>query len=197
MISIKEEIIDLSNQLSVDSVKNVTHYFPIDRFFIEENGYLDKILAVNHLEFIFYNFENVNPTYSVQLFVCLPELWEQITYENIKVLLENFSNSFSFYSFIEYTYKYLEIDLFDEIMHNKNIDNKIKKDCIHFFISTLGSLYMDEDDYLDFEENVFGISMNKLIVLREIFEAHEEFKKILPQEKFYQKLISFQSSQSL
>lgn len=137
-----------------------------------------------------YNLEKVNPNYTVQLFVCLPELWEKVKYEDMKSLIENFTNSFSFYSLIEYTYKYLEIDIFEEIISNKNIDLRFKKDCITFFQNTITILYMEEFDYLEFEENLFGISRKRLDNLREKFKQKNSFKNSLPQEKLYDKLTS-------
>jgi hypothetical protein len=191
-IEINSEVKELSHKLSVDSFQNVVHYFPIDRFFIEENGYLEKILSVNYLEFLFCNLENVNTTYTVQLFVCLPELWEKVTRQDIIVLIESFTNSFSFYSFISYTYKYLKIDLLDEIFYNKNVNIKFKKDCIHYFPNIIATFYLDEDDYFEFEENLFGISIERLNVLQEKFKNNNEFKKAISKKELHEKLFMYQ-----
>ena len=56
---------------------------------------------------------------------------------DIYKLIENFTNSFSFYSFIQYTYKYLEVDLFDEIICNLDVDDIFKKDCIKYSLTKL------------------------------------------------------------
>lgn len=185
---IDDSVITLSQILFKDSILNVEHYFPIDRFFIEEKEYLEKILSVDYLQFIFYNFEIVNPTYSVQLFLCLPELWKKITYSDIYKLIENFTNSFSFYSFIQYTYKYLEVDLFDEIICNLDVDDIFKKDCIKYSLNTIETLCMDKDDYEEFEQNIFGISIEQLIDLKQYFTTNMHFRKSLGKKELHYKL---------
>ncbi|KMQ67370.1 hypothetical protein ACM39_13070 [Chryseobacterium sp. FH2] len=187
-IYIDPQVKEISDLLIKNCKNENIEYFPIDRFFIEENGYLEKILSTNYLEFLLYNLEKVNPTYTVQLFVCLPEIWKKVSYEDMIILLENFTNSFSFYSFLEFTYKYLEIDLFDEIVYNKNIEKKFKRDCLTFFLNTLDSLYLEEYDYLEFKENLFGITIEQLRLLQFKFEENDKFKKAKSKNELYKRL---------
>ncbi|ROH98828.1 hypothetical protein EGI16_19895 [Chryseobacterium sp. G0240] len=191
-ISIGNEVKELSSQMAINSTKEVIQYFPIDRFFIEKNGFIEKIRSVNYLEFLLCNFENVNPTYTVQLFICLPELWEKVNYEDLIKLTENFTNSFSFYSFIEFTYKYLEIDLFDEIIYNKNIEEKFKRDCLSFTFNTLDFLYLEDYEYIEFKENLFGINIEQLRRLQLKFKNDNEFTKAKPKNELYKKLLLIQ-----
>lgn len=181
----------LSDLLAVSSTKQKVDYFPIDRFFIEKNGYLEKVLSVDYLEFLFCNLENVNSTYTVQLFVCLPELWNKVTYNNIILLIENFTNSFSFYSLIEFTYKYLKIDLFNEIFYNNNVEIRFKKECISFFLNTFENLYLEEYDYIEFKENSFGISLNQIESLQYKFKNDTNFNPTLTKIELYEKLTKF------
>lgn len=178
-ITVDKKTQDLADKLSIDSMKNVKHYFPIDRFFIEENSYLEKIKDVNKIEFMFYNLEHKNTTYTIQLFVCLPELWEDIQYEQLLLLMENFTNAFSFYSLIGFTYKYLEIDLLDEIFFNKNIDTKFKKDCSNYFSKIVATFYMDEEDFSDFNENTFGITKERWSNIKEKIFSNKKIKRSL------------------
>ena len=186
-----KKIKELADKLSSDSSKNVKQYFPIDRFFIDENNYLEKIKNVEKLEFIFYNLENINPKYTIQLFVCLPELWENIKYEDIISLVENFTNSFSFYSLIGFTYKYLEIDLLDEIFLNQSINLKFKKDCINYFPNIIATFYMDENDIFDFENNAFGIKKHTWDAIKEKIHKNDLFKKSLPISQLSNKLKNY------
>ncbi len=181
----------LSDLLAVSSTKQKVDYFPIDRFFIEKNGYLEKVLSVDYLEFLFCNLENVNSTYTVQLFVCFPELWNKVTYNNIILLIENFTNSFSFYSLIEFTYKYLKIDLFNEIFYNNNVEIRFKKECISFFLNTFENLYLEEYDYIEFKENSFGISLNQIESLQYKFKNDTNFNPTLTKIELYEKLTKF------
>lgn len=187
-IEITKEVKELSHQLSVDSINNVQHYFPIDRFFIEENGYLEKILSVDYLEFLLCNLEKIDNLYPVQLFVCLPELWKKVTHKDIIDLIENFTSPFPFYSLIKYTYAYIEIDLFDEIISNDKINISYKKDCVNFFIKTLATLYLDDYEYFELEKNLFGINLEQLENLRKKFKNLNDFKKAVPINELYERL---------
>ena len=171
---------DLVDKLSSDSIKNVEHYFPIDRFFIEDYDYLAKIEKVDHTQFIFYNLETKSSTYTTQLFSCLPELWEDTEYENILQIMDNFTNSFSFYSLIEFTYKYLEIDLLNEIFLNESINLRFKKDCAEYFPKILATFYMDESDYFDLNNNVYGVDKGHWDAVKIKIHGNNKFKKSLP-----------------
>nr|WP_314499223.1 hypothetical protein [uncultured Chryseobacterium sp.] len=193
-IIIGDYVKDLSKNIVNESrIKNM-HYSPIDRFFIEENGYLEKILSVNYLEFLLYNFEQINPTYTIQLFLCVPEIWEKVNFKDINTLIENFTNSFSFYSLIGFTYKYLEIDLLDEIFYNKNVNISFKKNCSKYFPNILATLYMDEYDYFEFKENLFGISLEQIKNLQKKFHENIDFKNAISYNKLHKKLISIKSN---
>ena len=191
-INIKSHVKELSDSLFNDRKIEKLRYYPMDKFYILDNNYLEKILSVNHLEFLFYNLEMVNETYTVQLLLCLPELWENVTYNDMITLIENFTNSFSFYTLIEFTHRYLEIDLMDEIFYNKNVDLKFKKDCASYFRNIIATLYMDEFDYMDFKENLFGVNIEQLKKIQLKFQSDSNFKKIMSKEELYKKLSQIQ-----
>ena len=159
-IEVTDEIKMLSDSIAATSVKKVEHYFPMDRFFLEEYGYLEQLKGVDSLQFIFYNLERVNPTYTDQLLLCLPELWDDIDYEALIMLIENFTNPFSFYTLIGFTYKYLEIDLLDEIFKNPKVEERFKRECLDYFPRVIATFYLDEDDHRVFDENLAGIHIN-------------------------------------
>ncbi|MCS3528646.1 hypothetical protein [Chryseobacterium sp. JUb7] len=187
-INITSHVKELSDSLFNDRKTEKIRYYPMDKFYILDNNYLEKILSVNHLEFLFYNLEMVNETYTVQLLACLPELWENIIYNDIIILIENFTNSFSFYALIEFTHKYLEIDLMDEIFYNENVKLKFKKDCIRYFPNIIASLYMNEFDYMEFEENSYGINIEQIKKIQLKFKNDDSFKKIMSKEELHKKL---------
>lgn len=175
-IRISETVKDLSEDISISAFHHVEHYFPVDRFFIEKYNFITDILKVDALEFLLCNLESTNTTYTIQLMLCLPELWEEINYEDILNLLENFTNSFSFYAFISFTYKYLDINLFDELFTNKKIKLKFKKDTLDYFLKTSAILYLDEDDLIDFEENLMGINLNDWSYTKQKLLIDDRFK---------------------
>lgn len=190
---------ELSDSLFSDREIEKLRYFPMDRFYLIDNNYLGKIVSLNYLEFLLYNLEMVNESYTFQLLVCLPELWENMSYEDFITLIENFTNSFSFYALVEFTHKYLEIDLMDEIFYNENVDLKFKKDCARYFHNIIATLYMNEFDYIDFKENVFGVNMEQLEKIQLKFQNDNNFKKTISIEELYKKLslIRFDKDHSL
>lgn len=190
-IEVSGYIKELSEDLSISSFHHVEHYFPIDRFFIEKYDFLEKIKQVDALAFLFCNLEKVNPTYTVQLMLCLPELWEEMTYEDLLNLIESFTNSFSFYAFIEFTYKYLEIDLLSEIFDNPNVDLKFKKDCIGYFPGIIATFYLDEDDHRAFNENLMGIHINDWNYVKQKLLVSKRIKPALSPKELSNKLEEF------
>lgn len=154
------KIQQLSDEMCKHSSKE-SNYYPIDRYFINK-FYIDNILKENnYIDFIIYNLESTPNLYSEQLLLCLPEIWEDFTIEKIRIILERLTSSFSFYSFLRFTYKYIEIDLFEEIFLNKKIDMVFKKNIYSYFKNIVSTLYKDEDDFFDFNEKLIGVELEQ------------------------------------
>jgi len=113
MIHISEEVKELSHSIAIAAIKEA-EYFPVDREFLEP--YMARISQLNPVQFIFHNIEQVNPTYTKSLFLCLPEIWKNVDIDDLLYMMNSFSNSFSYYILIEFTYKYLEIDILQIII---------------------------------------------------------------------------------
>lgn len=185
---IDKKVKELSDEIAVNSFKKVEYYFPIDRFFLEKYEYINKISSVDSLQFLYHNFERVNNTYTVQLMYCLPELWKEITYENLTFLINHFTNSFSYYAFIKFTYKYLKIDLLDDIFLNENVDRKIKLDCLSYFKEIAQLFYIDEDDIIASEENLIGIKIDEWDLISKRLHLNHSFVKSLDYYSLLEKL---------
>ncbi|MGN6494672.1 MAG: hypothetical protein ACTHLE_21960 [Agriterribacter sp.] len=135
--------------------------FPVDRYFLEP--YMEDILAIDRDDFILCNLERKSNTYTIQLLLCLPELWEDVSTDDIIDWVKQFTNIFSYYTLIEFTYKYVEINIIDLILSNKEIDisNNIKLDIIDYLKnSQYPNLVKCESDYFFFEENLYGIGLD-------------------------------------
>lgn len=98
MINVSEEVKLLSDSIAIKASKEA-EYFPVDREFL--NPYIIRISQLNSREFIFHNIERVNPTYTNLLFLCLPEVWENIDIDDLLYMMNSFSNTFSYYTLIE------------------------------------------------------------------------------------------------
>jgi hypothetical protein len=147
----------LSDEMCRISSKE-SNYHPIDRYFIDKH-YINDILNSNYLDFIIYNLETTSNLYSEQLLLCLPEIWKDLTFEKIQFILESLTTSFSFYSFLRFTYKYVEVDFLDEVLLNNKITLQFKKDICSYFKNIVSTFYKDDDDYYDFNENLIGVKL--------------------------------------
>ena len=195
-IIVDDNVKRLSEEIASNALQKVKHYFPIDRFFLEEYGYLEEVKQVDPIQFIFCNLERVNPTYTDQLLLCLPELWESIDYENLVELMENFTNPFSFYVLIGFTYKYLEIDLLNELFLNPRVDDKLKTECLDYFPKIVATFYLDEDDHRVFDENLAGIHINDWNYTKQRLLVNKRVKPALEIQGLNERLKEFKSHHS-
>lgn len=152
-MNIDIRIVQLSNLISLRSESEAA-YYPIDRTFLE--NYLSEILSLNSAEFILDNLERGEITYTVILLAALPELWENLDVEDIINIIDQFTNSFAFYSFIIFTYKFIEVNFIDLIMKMGTVSVEQKQDIKDFLLNQFPNLTKDEDDYFLFGENIYG-----------------------------------------
>ena len=102
-------ILDLSENSQEKSA-----YHPVDRAFLEP--YIPQILSYDLKDFVYYNIEMTSDLYATQLFLCLPEVWEEMGVDDILELCCKLSEPIFFYTVIKFTYKYLEIDMLEQIL---------------------------------------------------------------------------------
>jgi hypothetical protein len=144
-------------------------YFPVDRFFLEK--YIRDINSASPVEFIFYNFEQVNDLYTIQLFRCLPEIWERIKVDDLNRVIESFTNPFSFYTLIKFSYRYLEIDIIELVLKSKNVKENFYSDIVSY-IKLQYNTFIKTPDELDTDaEELLGISNNQWTYVKQIFLA--------------------------
>lgn len=164
---ITENLVELSKEISIKALKEA-EYFPIDRTFLER--YLPRIMSVDSKSFIFYNFQQVNPRYVNILFICLPELWEDITIDDLISMLNYFTNAFSYYTMIEFSYKYLEIDILILILESA-IKNNYYADVKQFLINQYNNIIKSEEERTDLQQGIgkefFGYNENQWLYIRQ------------------------------
>lgn len=154
---IDDRIAKLSDMLAIKSGKE-SECFPVDRYFLEP--YIDRIASLNRNDFLLYNLERVNNTYTVQLFLCLPELWEDIYFDDINEIISKFTNVFSFYALINFTYRYVEINIIDLIFRSSMVSSKFKTEIKNYLKNQYPNFFKSESDYLFFEEGLYGVKID-------------------------------------
>jgi hypothetical protein len=168
-LKINSEIIKLSDEIAMRSVAE-SECFPIDRLFL--NQYINQILLVDRNQFILYNINRVNPTYTRILFLCLPELWEQIELDEIDEIADNFTNAFSFYTLIEFTYRYLEIDILERII-DKSIVKGFYSEVKKYLLLQWDIIIKSEDEIQDltngFERDYYQYDVERWLYIKQRF----------------------------
>ncbi len=86
--------------------------------------------------------------------MCLPELWIDITLDEVLRIASNFSNSFSFYALITFTYKYIETDIFQEILVLPIVKSKFDVAIKQYMQTQYPNFLKTESDYLFFEDGL-------------------------------------------
>jgi hypothetical protein len=163
--SMEKEVIELSNMLEKRAGLEA-ECFPVDRYFLQQ--YLDRILSVDRNDFLLCNLERVNNTYTVQLLLCLPELWEDISVDEILDIIKQFTNIFSYYSIIEFTHKYLEINIIELLLQMPSVSKEIKDNILDYLTSSLyPNLIKTEGDELFFREKLYGIEEDAWIYTKQ------------------------------
>jgi hypothetical protein len=150
-----KEIKEFCNFLEKKAAKEA-NCFPIDRYFI--NQYLPDILTFDRTEFLLINLERGSNTYTVQLLLCLPELWENIELEDLLEIIKKFTNIFSYYTLIEFTHKYIEVNIIEIILKMVSVQSTIKDNIINYLISSFyPNLIKGEADELFFSKEMYGV----------------------------------------
>jgi hypothetical protein len=152
---------------------------PIDRAFIIQR--LDDILKFNPLDFIFSNFELGSILYSNQLFVCLPEIWQQIELDDMVSICERFENIQSYFSLIKFTYKYIEIDILEEILAcNRVRSSKVfYMDIIEYLEKQWNVLLKTESDLEDFYDGFIEVNYDDWMYIKQRLLLDERVKPAL------------------
>jgi hypothetical protein len=136
--------------------------FPVDRYFLQQ--YLTAILSFDRNKFLLCNLERGSNTYTVQLLLCLPELWEDISLDDILEIVGRFTNIFSYYSLIQFTHRYVEINIIEAILSMPSVTNEIKNNIIDYLISSFYlNLIKSDGDELFFKEGLYGIQKDDWI----------------------------------
>lgn len=164
MITVSTHTKTLSHQLQQAASKKA-HFFPVDRAFLE--NYLDQIKGVDPREFIKYNLEHYPNLYATQLLVCLPELWEELSVDDLLEIVDDFKHPFAYYGMILLTYKYLQLDLLPLILHHSKLSEETKADIRDFLKHQYHNLLLFEDDLDDFTEECLGIGLDSWLYTRQ------------------------------
>ncbi len=155
---------------------------PVDRYSVFP--LLSAINKFNHVEkltFIveasnYYNNKNFFP----RLMTCLPEVWEDISYEDVLQMISQVKGNVSLMSIVEFFYKYLEIDIFDIVLHDEHLSIEQKKHLISYYADRFSFLLRDDNvDKRWYSEKIMGITLEPMMLLKERFLKDHRFVEAL------------------
>lgn len=161
---------------------------PIDRYFLQKH--LKSILSVDRNEFLLHNLESVNNTYTVQLLLCLPELWEEISIDDVLDIVKHFKNIFSYYALIEFTHKYIEVNIIETILSMPSVAKEVKNNIVDYLISSFyPNLIKSEGDELFFKEGLYGVQEDDWVYAKQRLLIDERVKPALTDLKELHKYV--------
>ena len=110
----QEQVKEISDILAERSVHE-SDFHPINRHFLRP--FLPHILKCDRNDFLLYNFDSSSILYCNYLMLCLPELWEDITADDLIEVIYQFKKTYSYFSIISFTYKFVEVDIIKLILN--------------------------------------------------------------------------------
>lgn len=164
MLVVNKEIKILSDRIARKSILEAEHH-PTDRYFL--NPYVQDILKLDRNSFLLYNLEGVNNTYTEYLLLCLPELWVDITIDDLIEIINNFTNLFSYYAIILFTYKYIEVDIIELILNLKMLSNHIKPSIKDYLKSQYPNLLKNDGEIFIIDEDMIGVKNNDWMYIKQ------------------------------
>jgi hypothetical protein len=180
-----KEVSDFISQ----SASEQSEFHPINRRFLEP--YVDELIAMQSKDLLFYNLETKPPLYSIYFMLSLPEIWERISVDDIVDMINRFDCVLSYQSLIEFTYKYIEIDIFPLVLSSNNFKSKFQNSLIEAVKNMYLNYFKDEEDYFFFEKDLIGVPLERWAYIKQLFlldtrirpavESSEYFEKSLPE----------------
>ena len=168
---VSEWIKQVSDEMASRSVHE-SEYHPIDWNFVKP--YLDEILSFNTVEFVYCNFERVNPLYTNHLFLCLPHLWEKIDVDDLIFMIKNFTNNFSYFTLLQFTYGHLRIDVIPLVFQFNSMTVADRRDFVQYldlqWNILIEGMYDDEDlnlygkQFLNYDPVRWSLITEKLVI---------------------------------
>lgn len=151
----------------VEKAMDESRFFPVDREFVMQH--LEEILSFDKKDFLLVNLEFESFSYVGQLMVCLPEVWEEISVNDLLVISASFGNAFAYYNLFKFCYKYIEVNVADVMMKaaykSENVGLFIK--ALKESLRTVRTFVKNDGDLEDFEDGSLNIDLAVWLKIKE------------------------------
>ena len=149
-----KDVKEFSYSLASKASKEAETY-PVDRFFLKD--YIGQITLYDRNAFIIQNLNENHSLYVTYLLLCLPELWNDMTTDDLHLITSSLENESSIFTFILFTYKFIEINIiplvFEVTFNSKNLNGKIAI----YLKNRYTSLIKTDTDYFFFDAGLYGV----------------------------------------
>lgn len=133
------------------------------------------------------NFFN-DKSFFTRLMTCLPELWINISFEDINIIITSLKGTVSLMSIVEFFYKYLEIDIFDLILECRHLPINERKLLISYYTQNFAFLLKhNRVDQKWYTEKRMGITLEPMMLLKGIFLKDDRFQEALIDKSMLEK----------
>ena len=170
---VNSRIKQLSDIIAIKSGAE-SEIFPIDRSFLEP--YLEEIFKLDRNDFLLYNLETVNTTYTIQLFLCIPELWEDISVDDLLAIIGRFTNPFSFFCIILFVHKYIEVNIIELILNLETISKETKEEIRQYIKNQYPNFLKTDTDMFLFSKKTYGENIDEWGYIKQKFLLDKRVK---------------------
>jgi len=121
-------------------------WHPVDSRFVD--AYRGRIAQCSAMDFIVAALHTNLPVFTIPLFLCLPELWKRVDGNALVALLDRMESGMVCFNYLEFAYKYLEVDLLEEALQPAGKCYDMASLKLFFASSQVGRLF-DRESALD------------------------------------------------
>ena len=161
---IGQEIIEISDFLAIKS-PNESAFHPINRDFLKP--YLQQIFNLDRNSFLLYNIESTSALYSDYLMLSLPELWEDITVNDLIEIINNFKNTLSYCGLISFAYKFVEVNIMKLVLELPSLTKETRKEIRSYIENQYNTFLKSETDFFFFEEGAIGVTNDEWMYIKQ------------------------------
>jgi hypothetical protein len=168
--NLKNYVLSLANEAQTES-----KVFPVDRIFLKRH--LKEIESLDYTSFLYYNLELTADTYVNQLFICLPEIWINVSLDDLIEISKLFTNVHSYFTLIKFTYKYIEIDIIQIVLYIAK-EKKISylNQILEYLENQWNTIVKSEGEMEDFEDGFIDVDYAEWKYIKQKFLIDNRIK---------------------
>lgn len=147
-----------------------SNYKPVDVAFLQ--NYVTQISEIGIDEFLLYNLNSFPTTYTVRFLACMTKFFN-IAEADLNYIVAGIENNIGFFSLIEFSHKFLKVDLLSFIIAAPNVNPSTKKNIVEYYKKNISLLKASESEAKELAERRYGIGVSELLKVTEVMLAKQ------------------------